>query len=98
MPRIIQLGTAQPKQYAPATLGNDLVLLEVQPEFPTFTDIHVSGDSSLMQAVAECKDIWDIHTHETTPLWIGYNAEAALLATVLNVEYGGAIELREILL
>ena len=96
MPRIIHMGTCRPKNYLSSALGEDLVLHEDQPELDTCTSITVSPDSTLVQAVSECMSIWEIHTHEDLPLWIGYNAEALLLATVLNTEYGGGIELREV--
>ena len=95
MNRIIKFGTDRPKWYERANLGEELVLQADQPEFQTFTEIQISEGSTITEAVDECMAVWDIHTHELLPLWISYTKEAALVAAVLNSEYGGAIEMRE---
>lgn len=94
--KIIHLGTNAPIKYEVGDLGTDPVMAPDQPAFATYVDIHVSPDSSLLEAVSEVKKIWDIQTHEAIPLWIGANAEAAVLASVLNAEFGGAVEMRVI--
>lgn len=96
--RVIQLGTNRPITYLPHQLDSDALLVQSpeQPEQKTYTEISVSVDSTLSQAVEECKRIWSIHTHEDIPLFIGYSLSAKLLADVLNEEYGGNVEMREI--
>ena len=96
MSRIIQLGTSHPKKYLPTGMGDALALDTSQPEIETYTQIAISPDSSLRQAVDECRTVWAIHAHEYVPMWIGHNKIAASLATILADEFGGNIEMRTI--
>lgn len=85
--RKIYLGNVAPITYKPGQMGEDLEHAEDQPVFETVTEINVSDDSSLFEAVDEIKRIWSIHSHDDKPEWIGYSREAMSLATILADEY-----------
>lgn len=83
--RIIRLGNSAPKHYEPNRLGDDPVLTVEQPKFDTYTEIAISNDSSLLQAIAEVKTIWDIHSHNVSPEWISGNDNT--LVTLIADEF-----------
>lgn len=94
--KVIHLGNNAPKINLPGELGSDPVLAPDQTPFDTYIEIHVAPTSSLIEAVAEIKTVVAIQSHNAIPEWIGYNDEASALATVLNAEFGGAVEMRVI--
>ena len=83
--RIIRLGNSAPKRYEPGRLGDDPVLTVDQPKFDTYTEISVSNDSTLLQAIAEIITIWNIHSHNGFPDWISGNDNT--LVTVVADEF-----------
>lgn len=85
--RIIRLGNSAPCHYEKGELGEEPVLKTEQPVFETATEIAVSPDSSLQQAIAEIKTIWSIHSHNDAPDWISGNNEAlvSLLAEEMKI-------------
>lgn len=93
--RILYLGNIAPCHYEKGELGEEPILKAEQPAFETITEIQVSPDSTLAQAVAEVRTIWDLHSHNDAPEWIGFNAEARSLALLLADEFK-VTDLREV--
>lgn len=93
--RVIYLGNIAPCHYEKGELGSEPVLKAEQPAFETVTEIRVSDDSTLAQALKEVADIWGIHSHNDAPEWIGHNAEAKALA-ILLADHFKTDDIREI--
>lgn len=81
--RIIHLGNIAPCHYEKGELGSEPVLTAEQPAFETVTEIRVSDDSDLAQALKEVVTIWGVHSHNDVPEWIGHSADAKSLAILL---------------
>lgn len=95
MSKIIHLGNSNPIHYEYHKLGEDSVHAEDQPKIDTITIIQVSPDSTTRHALEEIQEIWDIHSHDINPTYIGYNTEAKSIAVILSSVYND-IEIREI--
>ena len=88
MNRMIYLGNDAPKEYLPGAMGDEPALAGIQTAFATQTVVSVSPDSTIVQAVAEIKTIWSIHSHEAVPVSIGCSEDMVMLANVLCAEFG----------
>ena len=95
MAKVIHLGNYLPIHYESNKLGDELAKKQFQEEFSTHTEIVISQDSTLNQAISEIKTIWALHSHQASPTYIAYNSEAETLAKVLSDEFG-SVSIREI--
>ena len=86
---MIYLGNNAPVMYLPGLLGAEPVMAPDQTPFTTQTAVEVSPNSTLLQAVAEIKSIWDIHSHADAPTFVSCSEDMQVIATVLCAEFGG---------
>ena len=95
MTRIVYLGNPFPITSKAGALGRLPVPLSIQAKWDTTTVVRISPDSTMMQAIAEIKTIWKIHSNSASPTWVGFSEEARAIANLIVSEYGGTAVLKE---